>query len=377
MWKASLPARRIVRGEMTAHRGVLTIMLAGWLSLSPLPSSGGADLPNGPILVGDSDLIASMRPDGSGYRVLVENYDHPGGGRWSPDKTRFAYHQTDDGSELYVREANGESPVLVATNAYFQFSWSSDGRHLAYTAPTGKLLEGSCRGIWVVDVETGAKHVVADGVECRVDDPQWSPTDTEIAFTDGQDSGGVDPQLDIYKVDVTTGEITQLTDAPGIDRSPRWSPDGSSIAFESSRDHEAATRVGGCMRRTEIYRMKSDGSHQVRLTGALRNPDCNPTWSPDGRHIAWTTSLTRKEGEPRRPTEVRVMRRDGTGVLRLMNGRRLPTFGADFSPDSRWIVLTAFRERARSHFDLYKVRVDGSRRARLIRRGKATWSPDW
>lgn len=354
----------------------LTLILALLIGAGLSPPSHGAGDGNGRILIGDGDSVASIRPDGSGFRILVENNDEPIDARWSPDKAKFAYTQIGqehNNRDLYMRRADGADPALLATNTGYGFSWSPDSRFVAYTGP-GDVLSGTCYGIWVVNVKSLAQRHVADGPDCDADDPRWSSRG-EIAFVDGADNGAVDLNLDIYKVDVITGEVTQLTYAPGVDRSPVWSPDGTSIVFESSRDHGSSRFGGHCFRRTEIYKMGSDGSRQRRLTGKLRNADCNATWSPDGRWIMWGTSLKRKRGEDQRPAELHVMRADGTNGIRLMNGRQLVSYTGDFSPDGRWIVFTAHRkETAYGH--LYKSRPDGTDRVRLKSRdgyGLADW----
>ena len=76
-------------------------------------------------------------------------------------------------------------------------------------------------------------------------------------------------------VDVAGGEPVQLTDSPGRDATPAWSPDGRKIAFWSGRDGNA-----------EIYVMNADGSDQTRLTDSPE-ADMNPAWSPDGSRITY------------------------------------------------------------------------------------------
>jgi TolB protein len=69
---------------------------------------------------------------------------------------------------------------------------------------------------------------------------------------------------------------TRLTTGAGEDMSPTWSPDGSTIAFVSSRD-------GG----HDVYRVHPDGTALERLTiGAVVTRDLSQ-WSPDGRSIAF------------------------------------------------------------------------------------------
>jgi len=69
-----------------------------------------------------------------------------------------------------------------------------------------------------------------------------------------------------------------LTNNPASDTDPNWSPDGSMIAFASTRDNNH-----------NIYVMNADGSGQTRLT---RNaaPDFSPAWSPDGTRIVFQSN---------------------------------------------------------------------------------------
>jgi Tol biopolymer transport system component len=76
-----------------------------------------------------------------------------------------------------------------------------------------------------------------------------------------------------------------------------WSPDGTRIAFASTRDGNY-----------EIYVMNADGSAPRRLTNDPQS-DYAPTWSPDGQRIAWRTN---RDGNG----EIYSMRADGTDARR-------------------------------------------------------------
>lgn len=71
-----------------------------------------------------------------------------------------------------------------------------------------------------------------------------------------------------------TGQ-TRLTNSPGGDTSPAWSPDGSRIAFDSDRTGNF-----------DIYVMNAEGTGTTRIAGTSAN-DADPVWSPDGTRIAF------------------------------------------------------------------------------------------
>ena len=102
----------------------------------------------------------------------------------------------------------------------------------------------------------------------------------------------------------------RLTASPGFDENPSWSPDGRRIAFDSMRDGNL-----------EIYVMNADGSGSVRVTD---HPaiDAIPSWSPDGKRIVFVSERIAK-GQ-RRLFSVAV---NGGGVKQVTRG------AFDMSPD--------------------------------------------
>lgn len=103
-----------------------------------------------------------------------------------------------------------------------------------------------------------------------------------------------DPEMDVYAYTESTGALTRLTDAHGYDAEASYSPDGEWIVFSSMRDAYNRALTPEERKQLEldpsyfgeIYIMKADGSAQTRLTDAP-GYDGGPFFSPDGTRIIW------------------------------------------------------------------------------------------
>src|SRR3954452_16760613 len=96
-----------------------------------------------------------------------------------------------------------------------------------------------------------------------------------IAFVASRTADG---NADIFSADIGGTAIVNLTNDPAPDRSPSWSPDGRQIAFASRRDGN-----------WDVYRMRADGGDLQRLTDDPTS-DGEPSWSPDGTRISFSSS---------------------------------------------------------------------------------------
>lgn len=134
---------------------------------------------------------------------------------------------------------------------------------------------------------------------------------------------------DIYAVPVTGGAARALTSGPAFDSHPRYSPDGTTIAFTSDR--------GGL---SNIWLMDADGGHPRPATDEKGAYVRSAAWTPDGRYLIARKEEARRGGIP--PVELWVYHRDGGGGAKLTSADDLQNAaGAVASHDGKWIYFAA------------------------------------
>jgi Tol biopolymer transport system component len=174
------------------------------------------------------------------------------------------------------------------------------------------------------------------------------------------------PDAELFVADLDAGTIRQLKSTRNSSFDPRWSPDGTEIAFRSDRD---VARPSPAFQ-DEIYLMRADGTRQINLTRTRRINDGWPAWAPDGRRIAYGSELRRGPH-----TDLYVMNRDGTRRTLVVSSSE-PDEGPDWSSRNR-LVFVSWRT---GDWELYAVDPDGTRLERLTRSAgedtAARWSPD-
>ncbi len=135
--------------------------------------------------------------------------------------------------------------------------------------------------------------------------------------------------------------------------SPAVSPDGKQVAFVVSRVDMAKNKYF-----TQVWLADTDGSHQPHpLTGGEH--DGNPTWSPDGASLAFTSRRSEKKGE----ATLHVMPVGSAGETRTIASMKDGLGSLAFSPDGRWIAFTS-----RTQHERYEAEDDSWRAPRKIQR---------
>lgn len=174
------------------------------------------------------------------------------------------------------------------------------------------------------------------------------------------------PKGDIYRMNTDGSDVERVTSESAAYRYLRLSPDGRKLAFYAD--------LGACY---DIWLLDLEGSTLTQLTGVTEYERCNetPEWSPDGTRIAFVTSRVQERG-----WEALVMNADGSGVADV--GDNPSTDYATYNdgvegwtPDGRVVVSSTRNGQLRT----YVVAPDGSDRELLFGTGEyhhPQWSPD-
>ncbi len=252
----------------------------------------------------------------------------------------------------------------------------------------------------------------------RIGDPRVSPNGKRIVFvrrkTDLEANRG---RTDLYLVNVDGSGLRRLTSHPAGESNPRWSPDGRSVWFLSSRSGSS-----------QAWKIAADGGEAVQITDLPLNIGAL-SLSPDGSHLAIAMDVfpdADVAGTKRRIDETAASKSTGRLYDRLFirhwdtwkDGRRAHVFvapiphdaddlisfhpdgqppidvmrGMDadcpnkpfggpedftFTPDGRSIVFSA-RDAGRNEpwstdFDLYVAPIDGSTKPRCLTEDNPAW----
>ena len=220
--------------------------------------------------------------------------------------------------EMYLPQLTG-GPSAAA--------WSPDGRSLVYS------MAGS---LWKqrIDSTTAEELTAGPGYDYQ---PDWSPDGSTIVFV-----RYLHDAMELDALDLKSGAVTQWTHGGDVNLEPRWSPDGAHIAFVSTKDTGHFHIFIGRPAKTGFAAAPWSKERKSKIARYYYSPfdqELSPSWSPDGRTLAYVDnpeigygsgSLWRQQLDKRKPAQ--LLHREET------NWKAAP----DWSPDGKRVIFSSY-----------------------------------
>jgi len=207
-------------------------------------------------------------------------------------------------------------------------SWKGD-RVAFYWDKTGQM------ELHVMDLATRETRQVSHGEVPRALRAgfAWDRADRSIVFA--KDAGGTE-QHDLYRIDVETGAVTQLTNDPAAQEyAGQFSPDDKWLTVLTNKRNPAAPDRPGQL---NLWKMRADGTDYAPLTN-YAFPVFGGQWSPDGKLIAYATN---EDATDLKNADSYVVNADGTGAHKVLSVKKgSKDTIADWHPDGKRLAVTS------------------------------------
>ena len=284
-----------------------------------------------PMVQPDRDVISTLETVDvtTGERTVLDEFDYlieaP---NWTRDGKYLFYNSK---GRIYRYDLAARKPAEICTGCAIHCNndhvLSPDGKSIAVSHRTEE--DGLSR-VYIVPIEGGEATLITPIAPSYLHG--WSPDLKTLAYCAERNG-----QYDIYTIPSTGGVEKQLTNLPGLDDGPEYSPNGEYIWFNSTRS--------GLM---QVWRMEKDGSNPTQMTFDESN-SWFPHLSPDGKQAVYVT-YKKGDVEPNKHpanknVEIRLMSANGgeyKTIVKLFGGQGTINVNS-WAPDNKTIAFVSYK----------------------------------
>lgn len=286
---------------------------------------------------GNTDIYL-INTDGNNLRPFRNSDKNESEPKFSPDGKSIAYTM---GGQIYVAGLDGKGERQL-TNIYTGASgikWSKDGKKILFTS------------FVYPDCTTQQCNEEID--QAREESKVKAKVFDQLMYRHWNDWRG-DKRSHLFMLDVETGNFSDLTEGNKEDVPPpalgssndySLSPDGNEVAFTMNPEFSKAISTNN-----EIYLLSLTVPSSPKLISVGKGVDCQPVYSPDGKHLAWT-SMKRAGFEADKKDIILSERKSGK-MKNLIEDADLSVDDFIWSPNSQHIYFNADNEIYKSIYKL-------------------------
>ena len=254
-----------------------------------------------------------INADGTNHQKLTSREENESNPKWSPDGSQIAFTtSTDEGSEIFIYWLNTAKVAKISSldASPRGLNWSPDGRQLAFSmfilgqelslvkplhkpkgadwaAPprvttrvkheadgSGYMRPGYYH-LFVIPASGGSVRQITSGSYQHRSAPVWTADGNHLIFSANRSENWEYEfrNSELYKVNIVTRNIVQLTDRDGPDHSPAISRDGKTIAYLGYDDRQQTYQL------TKLYTMDMNGNNTKEVNIGIDRSVSSPTWA--------------------------------------------------------------------------------------------------
>jgi dipeptidyl aminopeptidase/acylaminoacyl peptidase len=286
-------------------------------------------------------------------------------GRWvSYTLTTIDSVKDNRNSDIWMISWDGTQDIQLTNDpdGESRARWSPDGRYLSFLSSrmaTDMVAKFKGSQVWLMDRRGGEGKRLTE-IKGGVSDYAWSSDSKKLLLTitdpDPEDTGKIKTtkpyvidryqykqdvegyrykkaHTHLYLFDIAAKKLDTLTSGSYDEGSAVWSPDGSAIAFVSNRTEDPDKNEN-----TDIFTIEARPGAVMRRLTDWKGSDNAPRWSPDGKWIAYTRSVSEEDYHMYDEPVLCVVSKDGGAPRPLSRSLDRPVFNPRWSKDGNKIM---------------------------------------